>query len=131
MSRENVETALRVADAVNRGDVEAVLLEVDPEIEFIPQRAAVEGAYRGHEGMRRWLADTAESYDLYQITNDEIRDVGDHVVNFDTVRLRGKQSGAEITLRTAIVQTFRNGKIVRFEDFGDRRAALEAVGQRE
>jgi hypothetical protein len=32
---------------------------------------------------------------------------------------------------TAIVATFRDGKLARFEDFGERSEALEAVGLSE
>jgi hypothetical protein len=53
MSQENVEVIRRQAEAVNRGDVDAVLMDMDPEIEFIPRRAAVQGAYHGHKGVLR------------------------------------------------------------------------------
>lgn len=45
MSQQNSEIVRRQADAVNRRDVEAVLADMDPEIEFIPRRAAVQGSY--------------------------------------------------------------------------------------
>jgi ketosteroid isomerase-like protein len=128
MSQENVETFRRNNEAVNRRDVEACLLAMDREIEFIPRRAAVQGVYRGHEGMRKYLADNDESFDLYQVSHEEFRDLGDRLVAFGTVRVRGKGSGVEVTTPTAIVATFRDGKMVRVEDFGERAEALKAVG---
>ena len=45
----------RGMDAFGRGDVEAALEDIHPEIEFIPMRAAVQGAFHGHEGMRSFF----------------------------------------------------------------------------
>jgi ketosteroid isomerase-like protein len=128
MSQQYVEIMRRQTEAVNRGDVDAVLLNVDPEIEFIPRRAAVQGAYHGHKGIRDFFADTFQNFDLFEVSNEEIQDLGDRVVSIGRVRIRGKGSGVEVTVPTAIVLTFRDGKIVRFEDFGERSRALEAVG---
>jgi len=128
MSQENVETFRRNNEAVNRRDLEAFLFDMDPEIEFIPRRAAVQGVYRGYEGMRKYFADNAESFDLYQVSHDEFRDLGDRLVAFGTVRARGKESGVEVTTPTAIVVTFRDGKMVRVQDYGERSEALKAVG---
>jgi hypothetical protein len=57
MSQENVEAAERFIDAYNRRDVEAMLADLDPEIEWhsgiltgLGGEAAV---FRGHEGFRR------------------------------------------------------------------------------
>jgi len=123
-----VETFRRNNEAVNRRDLEAFLFDMDPEIEFIPRRAAVQGVYRGYEGMRKYFADNAESFDLYQVSHDEFRDLGDRLVAFGTVRARGKESGVEVTTPTAIVVTFRDGKMVRVQDYGERSEALKAVG---
>jgi uncharacterized protein len=128
MSQENVEIVRRQADAVNRRDVDAVLSDMDPEIEFIPRRAAVQGTYHGHKGIRDFFADTFETFDLFEATNEEIHDLGDRIVSIGKLRIRGKGGGVEVTVPTAIVLALRNGKIVRFEDFSERSRALEAVG---
>jgi ketosteroid isomerase-like protein len=131
MSQENVDTFRRNNEAVSRGDIEAFLVALDPDIEFIPRRAAVQGVYRGHEGMRKFVAENAESFDLYQVSHQEFRDLGDRFLAFGTVRVRGKESGAEVTTPTAMVATFRDGKMVRVEDFGETSEALKAVGLEE
>jgi ketosteroid isomerase-like protein len=128
MSQENVDAFRRNNEAVSRRDIEAFLEALDPDVEFIPRRAAVQGVYRGHEGARKFLAENAESFDLYQVSHQEVRDLGDRLLAFGTVRVRGKESGVEITTSTAMVATFRDGKMVRAEDFGERSEALKAVG---
>ena len=102
-----------------------------PDVEFIPRRAPVQGSFRGHKGIREFFADNAESFDVFHVTTDEVRDHGDHVVGIGTLRIRGKGSGAEAVVPTAVVLTFVQGKVVRFEEFGERARALEAAGLAE
>ena len=128
MSSANVEVCRRLVEAVNRGDTEGVLADMDEQVEFIPRRAALEGVFRGHRGVRDYLAETAKNFDHYHVRNEEMRDLGDRVLMFDSLTIRGHASGVEMVVPTAIVVTFRHGKIVRFEDFGERSRALAAVG---
>ena len=131
MSQENVETIRRCNAAISRGDVDSYLLGIHPEVEFIPRRAAVQGAYHGHAGMRKYITENAESFDLFEVGNTEFRDLGDRVLAFGTVRVRGRESGVEVTHPTAVLVAFQDGKIIRIEDFGARDAALEAAGLSE
>jgi ketosteroid isomerase-like protein len=118
----------RAAEAFNRGDVEAFLESVHPDIEFIPRRAPVQGAYHGHAGVREFFADNAESFDVFEVRIDEVHEIGDQIVAVGTVRIKGKGSGAEVTVPTATVISYRDGKIVRSEEMGDRTRALRAAG---
>jgi uncharacterized protein len=131
MSQENVEAVHRGVDAMNRGEPEAMLEMVDDEVVWEPLRASFEGAYRGHAGMRRYFADTAESFERFEVRFAEMRDLGERVLAIGTVRARGRDSGAEIEIVTAAVFTFREGRLVHYKDYGDRRAALEAAGVEE
>lgn len=112
-------------------DTEAFLLGIHPDVEFIPRRAAVQGTYHGHAGMREYIAENAESFDLFEVRNAEFRDLGGRILAFGTVRVRGRESGVEVTHPTALLVTFRDGKIIRFQDFGERGDALEAAGLSE
>jgi ketosteroid isomerase-like protein len=131
MSQENVETIRRCDAAISRGDVDSYLLGIHADVELIPRRAAVQGTYHGHAGVRRFITENAESFDLFEVGNTEFRDLGDRVLAFGTVRVRGRESGVEVTHPTALLVAFQDGKIIRVEDFGERDAALEAVGLSE
>ena len=131
MSRENVDLFLEGAEAMGRGDVEAVLEAVSEDVVWIPARSAVEGAYRGHDGMRQFLADNAESFELFEPHYEEVRDLGDRVLGIGTLRIRARESGVETDVPVAGIATFREGKLVRWEDFRERRLALEAAGLAE
>ena len=128
MSRENVEAVHRGVEALNRGELEPVLDLIDDELVWEPRRAILEGAYRGHAGMRRYWADTAESFESFEVRFADVRDLGDRVLAVGTVHGRGRDSGAETDVATAAVFTFRDGRLVHYKDYGERRAALEAAG---
>ena len=128
-SPEHIELFLRGPDAMNRLDANALLDMVGERTVFEPLRAQTEGAFVGPEGMRRFLADTAEAFDLFKATYPDIRDLGDgRLLAIGTLRARGRTSGAESDVPLAVVAEFREGMLLRFKDYGDARLALEALG---
>lgn len=131
MSQQNVDAFRRVTAAVNRGDVEAALVEIHQELVFEPQRAATEGAYRGHEGLRRFFADTAATFELFRTEYLEVRDLGDRVLGIGSIRLCGRGSGVETDVPTAFVVEYRDELIWRAKDYREARLAIEAAGLRE
>ena len=131
MSEENVEAVRRGAESLNRLNVEAILDLVDDTIVFEPLRSGVEGAFHGHEGIRKFVRDTAQSWSQFEVAYDEIRDLGDRVLAVGTVRTQGRGSGVETEVPTAALFTFRKGRIVHYKDFGNAEAALEAAGLSE
>ena len=57
MSQENAEVVRRMLRAFNDGDVERIVAESDPAVEWEEQSIpGVEPLYRGHDGARRWGA---------------------------------------------------------------------------
>jgi ketosteroid isomerase-like protein len=133
MSKENVDIVRRALEAFPRGDVEEMLSYLDPELEW--HSAIVGGAegnvYRGHEGFRRWYADSFESFE--ELTNEwsEFRDLGDRVLALGRVKARGRESGVEVDSPMGWVFTVRSGKAVKAEGFLSREEALEAAGLTE
>jgi ketosteroid isomerase-like protein len=98
---------------------------------FEPLRAPVSGAYEGHEGIRYFLADTAETFDVFRFDYTDIRDLGDRVLAIGTLHIRARQGGTETDVPTAGIATYRDGRLIHRKDFGDRSKALEAAGLRE
>ena len=116
-------------DAINRGDVNAVLETVDEDTVFEPLRAQTEGAFVGPEGMRRFLADTAETFDLFKALYTDVRDLGDgRLVAIGTIRMRGRGSGLEDDVPSAAIVEFRNGLLAHYKDYGHARVALQVAG---
>jgi ketosteroid isomerase-like protein len=130
MSQEIVAVFRRGTDAINRGELDIAEL-VHPEVVFEPLRSRTEGAFVGHEGMRRFIADTAEMFEVFNVSYADIRDLGDRVLAIGSIRIRAKVSGVETDVPTAVIAEFRDGLLWRFKDYGDLRSALHAAGVRE
>jgi ketosteroid isomerase-like protein len=95
MSRENVEASRGGTDALQRGRVDVALLEelVDPDVVFEPLRTPASGVYRGHEEMRQFIADTAESSDVFRFDRHDIRDLGDRVLAIRRLHIHARRGG--------------------------------------
>jgi ketosteroid isomerase-like protein len=138
MSEETVEIAREMfaaaARAINRGEFENLGGLLDPEVEWIPINAALEGGwYRGHSGVRQWIEDMNRDWDYFEARPEEFRDLGDdRLLALGTWRARGRSSGVELDSQPAawLIQ-LRNGKTVRMQTFTDRSQALEAAGLSE
>ena len=133
VSQENVDLVRRALEAFPRGDVEEMLSYMDPESEW--HSAIVGGAegnvYRGHEGFRRWFADSLESFEEFRNVWSEFRDLGDRVLAFGQVKARGRPSGVGLESPMGWVFTVRRGKLVKAEGFLSRDDALDAAGLTE
>lgn len=128
MPRDNVDLVLRLLDAAERGDLPAALACLDPELEWIPHRAATEGAYHGHDGYASFVADTNESFEVFE-PHFELRDLGEQVLAWGTISVRGASSGIEIEVPVGGIFDFRSGRIARWQDFGSKQKALQAAAQ--
>jgi ketosteroid isomerase-like protein len=132
MAQENAEVFKRAFDAINRRDAEALLSELDPEIEWhsaiLMAMGGNQTVYRGHEGVREWLRDLYETLSEFHAEYPEIRDLGDQTVALGVVRGRGTASEAEIQSPHGTVAEFKNGKAIRVRTYLDPKEALEAAG---
>jgi ketosteroid isomerase-like protein len=133
MSKENVEIVRRSFAAYSRGDIEKTLVDIDPEGEL--HSAIIGGAegnvYRGHDGFRRWHAETEAAFEELTTELTEFRDLGDRVVGLGRVHARGRESGLELDSATGWIFTLRDGKVVKAEGFLSVDKALEAAGLSE
>lgn len=130
MSRENVELAHRVYDALNRRDVDAFLALMDADVQAVPLLAAVEGDYRGHDGIRRWWTNLLDVFPDFTIEVVEVRDFGDLTVA--SMRARGHGTGSDTPFEMANwhVAEWHDKKVVWWSNHGTEAEALEAVGLR-
>ena len=134
MSQENVEAHNRTIEAFNRGDVEAMLENLDPEVEWHPSMQASFGGepvYRGHGGVRALFRDFYAVFDEIHLEPSEVRDLGDRTVTTGRMRARGSESGASVESSWGTLAEYRDGKVVRIRTFLDANEALQAAGLSE
>ena len=129
MAADNIELFQRAARVFGQGDVKTALELTSEDIEFIALRSATEGPYMGHEGIRKFLEDTRESFELFDPHYEDVRDLGDgRVLGLGAIRIRGRGSGVETDVPSAVIVRIREGRITHLRDYGDREAALDAAG---
>jgi ketosteroid isomerase-like protein len=135
MSQENIDAFNRAVEALNRRDVDALLEELDPDVEWRPALPVVLAGkatvYRGHDGVRTLLHDLYEVLDEIQLEYWEVRDVGERIVGIGRMRTRGKGSGAETESPFASVTWVKDGRGIEIRGFLDPDEALEAAGLEE
>jgi ketosteroid isomerase-like protein len=123
---ENVEVVRRGLEAFNRRDVPALMETCDPDVEFFPLRALLEGiSYRGEEGLRKVMA---EEWTELRVEAQEFREVGDRVLTLGLLHARGRASGIETAWPMGWVSEMRDGRVLRLRTYTDQQEALRAVG---
>jgi ketosteroid isomerase-like protein len=132
MTVENVEVARRAHQALNDGDIDALVVLCDAEFRLdMSDRVFNPAVYAGHEGIRRFYTEVRDVWANYVWEPEELMETGDNVVALLRSVGRGQGSGVEVERRTAIVWTVREGRAIALRFFRDRREALEAVGLAE
>ena len=133
MSEENVELHYEAIDAFNRRDLDALLALADPDIEWFPRIAELEGGgpYRGHDGVRRWWEEWLAVAPDFGGEVEDVGVLGD--VTVVRVRLRGHGVGSGASMEQTVWQfaEWRQRKCVRYRTFESEAEALEAAGLRE
>jgi ketosteroid isomerase-like protein len=130
MSQENVQIVRRAFEyeTYGRGRRSAVEADFDPKVVLKPyeERAAI-----GREHILDNITHWRGAWDSLEVTVEEVIDAGDRVVVVARHRGHGRGSGIDIDARFFEVYTLRDAKIVRIEEFIERRLALEAAGLSE
>ena len=119
----------RLNEAFDARDIEAFLAEYHPDAEVVVLRSQLVGAYRGHEGIRRMLAEVVDTAPDFEARIDEIRDCGNRVVVLG--RQRATVGGVPFDRVLAEVYEIESGKVARSEAFSTTEQALEAAGLSE
>jgi len=131
MTDKNVQVFKRGADAYNRRDVEALLEELHPEIEWRPLLPVLLGGeaaiVRGYEDVRQGMRDLEEAFAELRAEPSEYRVLGERVVALGQLHGRGRGSGVETDSPIAWVVDFKDGKAVRIWEYADPGEALEAA----
>ena len=132
MSQENVDAAHRAYDAFSRGDWEAFVELIDPDVEFQSLMLEAESeSYRGHEGVREYFEALHDVFPDWQSEITQLRDFGDTLVIESRAVATAKSSGIELEQRFWQAAKVSNGKIVWWRFVRTEEEALEALGLRE
>jgi hypothetical protein len=129
MSQENVEKTRRIMEATGRREYQAVLPELDPDLNIddtdIPEGTAT-------DSFHQWLARWDEAGEDWRIEDLTVRAADDdRVIALFKMVVKGKGSGVELSRLDAVVMSFRAGKVVETGYYNDQAQALKTVGLEE
>jgi hypothetical protein len=126
----NVDRCRRSYEAFARGDMDAVVADMDDAIEWHQAQGLPHGGlHRGLADVRRAIFDPldAEWWEEFHADPDEFLEAGDEVVVLGRYRGIAKGTGKELDVPYVHVWSFRDGKAVRFRQFLDTAGWNEAL----
>ena len=132
MSEENVELTRRIIRAFQAGGLDAATLSHwAPDVVWYPIPEWIETpAYRGHEGVREFMAVWFDNFDEYRIGGDDFRDAGE-AVGFLGVQ-SARMTGTAVPIRQPFGMVFSDfrddGTSGEARFFLSWKEALEAAG---
>lgn len=128
MSEENVKLTWAMVDAFNARDWDSFVAMADEEIEVESRLVAMEGAFHGHDGLRRWWDAFLGAFPDYTLEVADMRDLGEVTLS----RARGWGHGADSD--TPLIDPFwqpirwRDGKCIWWRNCRTEEEALKAAG---
>jgi ketosteroid isomerase-like protein len=118
-------------DGFSRGDIDAVLRVMDPEIEWDATDAlAHTGVYHGHAGVTEYIQSLSSAWDEYHLNPEHFSESGDgaHVMVLGGVTGRLAANGQDVEARFAhVLQVGETGLVTRLKVCLDREAALREM----
>jgi hypothetical protein len=131
MPEQILELYRHAYDLFNRRDWDAFVALMDEDVEVESRLVAMEGAYSGHEGLRRWWDDVFEAIPDYRIDVLEVRNLGGAAI----AHLRGSGSGGASA--TPVIDPFwhavrwgPDGKCLWWRNCSTEAEAVEALDER-
>ena len=126
-----IDLVKRSYDAFERGDMDGVLGDMDPEIEWQQAQGLPHGGtYHGVDEVRRNIFDPLEEqwWDEFSAVPSEFLDAGGEVVVLGRYVGVAKETGKHLDVPFVHVWTVRGERAVRFRQFLDTAGWVEALG---
>jgi ketosteroid isomerase-like protein len=117
----------RIYDAFNRRDLDAYLAFMADDVEALPRLAAMEGAYNGHDGVRRWWSSTLIAFPDLTLELVLAEDVGEALVTAVHMSAHGVDTGTPVDQVAWTAITMRDGLVTWWAVFNSREEAVAAA----
>jgi ketosteroid isomerase-like protein len=127
---DNVALVRRSLEAICAWDLDTLLQLYAPDVVLLPLTGTrVEsGGYRGHDGVRTYMAEARDLWEVLEPVGEVFTEVGDHVLVTGRCRVRGRSSGAESNPVCAWAIGVRDGLIVSHRACQSYEEALRVAG---
>ena len=131
MSAENKQKIEGMYEAFGKGDVAYVIGALDPEVEWWEAENFIYADKNPYVGPHSVLAGVfgriMAQWEWFTVTPEEVLDAGDTVVGRGHYAGKYRQTGREVRAQFAHVFKFRDGRVVKFQQYTDTAQFKEAV----
>lgn len=128
-AEENTKIVKQTYEAFLRGDIEGLLKFYSDDVVwdvYGPPSVPTAGTFRGLTGLAQFFAKVDESLEAQSFEPQEYIAQDDQVVVLGQYTWRAKPTGRTFSSNWVHVVTLSGGKIIRFREYTDTAAAVEA-----
>lgn len=133
MSQELVNTVRGMYEAFGTGDIPTVLAALDPQVEWREAENFIYADRNPYIGPQAVLEGVflrlATEWDGFQVSPEGILDAGDTVIGHGYYSGAFKGNGEKVRAQFAHFFTFRDGKVVKFQQYTDTAQWARAVSK--
>jgi ketosteroid isomerase-like protein len=130
MAESNVDLARRLFEVFNDRDREGLLALSAEDIVVESRLSALEGAYHGHDGARRWWDDLLGTFDDYRIEVDQIEEVPGGTISYVRAAATGATSSTPLFDPYWMAMQWRDGRVSWWRVFATEQEAREGLAAR-
>ena len=129
IEQDNTALVKKLYDAFARGDIQTILDNLAPNVEWVTEGPAIipyAQKYTGIDNVRGFFQALATTQENHKLVTYEFIAQGDKVATSGRYAATVKETGKHFDTAVAHVFTIQNGKVTRFLDFFDTSAVAEA-----
>lgn len=131
MSEENVKTVRGLYEAFGRGDIPTVLGALDPNVQWLEAENFIYADKNPYVGPNAVLEGVfmriGGEWDGFNVAPHELHDAGETVIAEGHYSGKYKKNGQNVQAQFAHFFSFRDGKIVKFQQYTDTAQFQKAV----
>jgi len=131
VSVENVKTVESMYAAFATGDIPAVLAALDPQVEWWEAENFIYADHNPYVGPEAVLQGVfmriVSDWDGFAVTPTGVLDAGDIAIGHGYYSGTHKETGKHVRAQFAHFFTFRDGKIVKFQQYTDTAQFKQAI----
>jgi ketosteroid isomerase-like protein len=127
--RSNIDIVKDTYAAFGRGDVPAILRELDPSVEWVvtgPKDIPWAGSFRGHDEVKKFFATIDAQSEVHSFEPQTFIADGNQVVALGSEKISSKRTGRAYESEWAHAFTLKGGKIIKFREYTDTSAIAAA-----
>jgi ketosteroid isomerase-like protein len=133
MSQENVNVVRSMYEAFASGDMPVIIAALDPQVEWWEAENFIyadKNPYVGPDAVLEGVfVRIGTEWDDFRVSPDAVLDAGEVAIGHGYYSGTFKQTGEPVRAQFAHFFTFRDGKIVKFQQYTDTAQFLKASGK--